>query len=1439
MVKKGKAKAAPAAPPVKDASSGGPSSKGGGSGGPGSGSGPKGKKGAPDPGQQVPESHLLAPPKPTVKQIIGGSSWTGKLPVNLFNELCQKQKWNQPVYDMKKTPEGFSCWVSLSAKDPKTQELIKLEPFKIPASHKHLLTKPTALEARHYAATYALFRVCSMQNRHAVLPPDFRSLWKEFASLKTQDVKDGKEWMYSADPFKTYRDREDAKAAAEKKRQEAKAAAEKAKSMPGASGLALRGSVLDSSGKPSNLMKGWSIAPKIEMGKRVRVQLEGLLRRTSTWNPYGVQIPSDERKRIVAEFTRLGFRPSHIEEAASYCKDKEETLEWLLIHVPEDDLPSWALPESYAAGISVGATDLKREAAIKRLSLPGYSVDLCRQVYDRAGGVEGKAAESLQRILLDKADDAAPDTAENDDDGLYFGTPEENWQEETESLESVFGDKFKRESANLIQVRLDDVTDHSKKVVNATVQFRMSPSYPAQLLLGIVANLPSYIKLALLRKALEYVEESLKGEPMKMYFVVDWIQQNIHGIIENPGKLLDISSVSSAASESHTAGAKPLRSGRRKPPAPKPIKWVSDTAATAAWQQRQETSGWREMLAGRKKLPAWRVKEQIVRTVAQNNVTIISGETGSGKSTQSVQFILDDLYSEGLGKCVNMFVTQPRRISALGLADRVAEERCSKVGEEVGYAIRGESRRGPDTRITFVTTGVLLRRLQVSGGRIEDVIASIADVSHIVVDEVHERSLDTDFLLTILREVMRRKNDALKLVLMSATLDAASFRNYFAAEGLSVGLVEIEGRTFPVEDYFLDDIVHLTGFQPDGYDQYYGGEGLDGEAVGKTIQKLGHRINYNLIAETARAIDSELLAAKKAGGILVFLPGVAEINQACHMLRSLGSLHVLPLHASLETKEQKRVFARAPPGKRKVVVATNVAETSITIDDIVAVIDSGKVKETTFDPQNNMRKLEENWASRAACKQRRGRAGRVQEGKCYKLFTRNLEQQMAERPEPEIRRVPLEQLCLSVRAMGIRDVTDFLGRSPTPPDATAVEGAIKILRRMGALDGDELTALGRQLSMIPADLRCGKLMIYGSIFGCLDDSVTVAAILSTKCPFVAPAEKRDLARDARAHFSRGDGDLLTDLNAFHQWNSMMRNRVPQRQVRAFCEENFLSFQTLSDIASTRIQYYAALSEAGITSPSSVSDSGPRSSSSSPFSSSPAGASSPDLSNNSLLRAVTAAAFTPQIARIQFPDKKFISSVSGAVEMDPEARMIKYFTQDNGRVFIHPSSTLFGAQSFPSGAAFVSYFSLISTSKIFIRDLTRKSPLLLAFFFAFPFPYKVYIITLSLSRFAPCNLHLSALNAYTLLLFAGPITLDTLGRGLLLDGWLRLRGWARVGVLASRLRRLLDGVIARRVEGDELDRGGSNPNVASGLGGRDADEVISLVTRLVEFDGLDA
>lgn len=1324
------------------------------------------------------------PPKPTVKQIIGGASWTGKLPVNLLSEHCQKQKWDKPEYEtvsivdssshaspcqhrasnaasQHRNSEGFSCFVSLSMRNPKTQETTKLPSFKLAPTHKHLVVRPTALEAKHAAATYALFRVCSMKNLHTMLPPDYRALWKEFEALKREDVKAGKEWMYAADPFAKQKEMANAKAAAEKKAREAEAAREKAKNLPGAMGLialsAASGGPSDGSsaggvGGSRNFdpMKGWTNVPRIEMGRRMRSQIEDLLRRGTIWNPHGVVIPPDAARRITDDLARFGFRRSHAAEAVSLCKDREEALEWLLVHVPEDDLPPWALPEHYSAGVSVGATDLRREAAVKRLAEAGYAIDLCRKVFDAEKGDEGRAAETLQKMLLGGDDKSAA----GDEDG-QVAMGDLTWDDEMESLESVFGDRFRRPESDVCQVRIDSVVNGADGDMETYVQFRRTPHYPRQVILSVVARLPSYIKLSIIKRASAYVQHELADEPMKIYLVAEWVQDNINSIIESPGALRDIAAVASAASESEAA---PRRQYRRSPRHPKPVNWTPDPKSKEAWLKRLENPEMKAMVASRQKLPAWNARDDVVAAVTNNQVVIISGETGSGKSTQAVQFILDDLYNRGLGASANLIVTQPRRISALGLADRVSEERCSRIGDEVGYSIRGESKTSRNTKITFVTAGVLLRRLQVSGGRPEDVVASVADLTHIVIDEVHERSLDTDFLLTILRDVLRHRKD-LKLVLMSATLDATAIKDYFAAEGLTVGTVEISGRTFPVQDFFLEDIIDITGFtgsggrggrggyRRDDYDDYGEDDDEDNdtsgsafqasaagkrtEPVAKIIGRLGGRISYPLLVATTQHVANSLSAtgSKSSGGILIFLPGVAEINQACSLLRSSpigSSLHVLPLHAALETREQRRVFQPPPPGKRKVVVATNVAETSITIDDIVAVIDSGRVKETSFDPATNMRRLAEIWASRAAAAQRRGRAGRVQQGVCYRLYTRKLhDDTMAARAEPEIRRVPLEQLCLSVRAMGMRDVAGFLARAPTPPDTLAVDSALTLLRRMACLDpngsvdgGDELTALGARLAALPADLRCGKLMLHGAVFGCLDDCVSLAAILSGSrgSPFVAPQDKRDAARAARLRFSAGttDGDLLTDLRAYKAWDAMVSRGESRQAVRRWCDENFLSAVALAEIKSTRDQLYQALAEIGV-----------RPTPSAP--SSQAGTTtSQTISNPALLRALTASAFAPQMARIQMPEKKFAASVSGAVELDPEARTIKYFTKDHGRVFVHPGSTLFDAQGFSASsssssgvdggggaggggtAAFLSYFTMISTSKVFVRELTRES-----------------------------------------------------------------------------------------------------------------------------------
>ena len=918
-------------------------------------------------------------------------------------------------------------------------------------------------------------------------------------------------------------------------------------------------------------------------------------------------------------------------------------------------------------------------------------------------------------------------------------------------------------------------------------------------------GLPAYIRLSVIRKVVEHCNATLLEEPM-VFNLVDWLEAEIPKIVENPGKLREISAGASTVNENTKQTNSKKRFQRRTLP---PIDWRPGSSRSLAifssWEAKQSMAQHQKMLAGRRTLPAWTLRDSIVNMVNHHQVTIISGETGSGKSTQSVQFILDDMIQRKLGSAANIICTQPRRISALGLADRVSDERCSIVGEEIGYAIRGESKQKPGiTKITFVTTGVLLRRLQTSGGSTDDVVAALADVSHVVVDEVHERSLDTDFLLVLLRDVLSKRKD-LKVILMSATLDAGVFESYFNGMS-SVGKIEIQGRTFPVDDYYLDDVIRMTGSNSGSRNGNLDEEEDAGfePSIASAIQNIGMRINYNLIADAVRAIDAELGSVK--GGILIFLPGIMEINRTLDAIRSIPNIHALPLHASLMSTEQRRVFPPAPAGQRKVIAATNVAETSITIEDIVAVIDTGKVKETSFDPQNNMVRLEEVWASRAACKQRRGRAGRVRAGKCYKLYTRNAEAKMAERPEPEIRRVPLEQLCLSVRAMGIMNVPSFLASALTPPESMAVGNAIDLLGRMGALDGDILTALGQHLAMIPADLRCGKLMVYGATFGCLEASLTIAAILTVKSPFISPQSKREESKAARSSFAQGQGDLLGDLRAYEEWVDL-RKASTYRDVRAWCDQHFLSSQTLNDISSNRSQYLSSLKEAGFLPPN--------------YHSSTPGPLNAHNDNPALIRALIAGAFNPQLARIEFPDKKYAASISGAVELDPEAKTIKYFNQDNGRVFVHPSSTLFDAQGFPGNAVYMSYFNKMATSKVFIRELTRE--------FSPPITSKNPPNILPLLLLPPKQSHSRAplaFNAYTLLLFSSLPRIDTLGRGLTVDNWLRLRGWARIGVLVSRLRGMLDDVLARKIE---------NP---SGELGKVGEDVVGVVRRLVELDGLD-
>ncbi|RKF77229.1 putative ATP-dependent RNA helicase ucp12 [Golovinomyces cichoracearum] len=1314
-----------------------------------------------------------------VKKLVGGPSWTGKLPVNMLSEHCQKQKWEKPEYTMSKTEEGYSSMVILKARNPKTKELEALPPFKLPQAFKHLAVKPSALEARHFAAAYGLFRVCSMRNIHMMMPPDYRILWKgQFQTLKEEDIKQGRQWMYQADPFVVLQERNEVRALTDKKRAEL----EKSKEIA-LKAAATRNTSLQNFGTnvPALLDNGtrshprtWHGVPTIEMGKRTRARIENLVQKYGTWNLHRVELSKSQQNSIIAELQKLGFRPSHIEEAVQECKDREETLDWLLIHVPEDDLPRWALPEGYEAGISMASSDLKREGIINRLAEAGYSIDHCKKQFDHFLD-EGKAAEALQEILISNTQNL--NTVESSTPGDTELSSEMRWEEEMSSLHAVFGDRFTRPGKNLCRVSLQPVDNSSG--VKSVLQFRKSLNYPAKApVVSIHVDLPAYIRLSIIKKTLNHMINHLLDEPM-LFFTIDWVERNIIKIIERPGKLREVSNAASTVSTiSDSLETKNKRQQIMKNP--KILGKAPNLQSKHDWVQRQAAPKLKAQLEQRKKLPAWEMKEAIIDTISSYQISIISGETGSGKSTQCPQFLLDDMYEKCLGESIRIICTQPRRISAMSLADRVSDERCSAVGQEVGYVIRGESKTSQRTKITYVTAGVLLRRLQTSGGCIENIAASVADITHIMIDEVHERNLDTDFLLCLLRDILSRRKD-LKLILMSATLDAGIFEEYFRNFG-KVGRIEISGRTYPIDDYYLDDIIRMTSFDVGNKDYQWDDndnlDNIDEINVAAAIQDMPMRINYDLISKLVRTIDKRLTELKQNYGILIFMPGVSEINRVLDCLQSIPNLYVLPLYASLQSIEQRKVFPNAPPGKRKVIVSTNVAETSITIDDIVAVIDSGRVKEISYDPLHKIRKLEESWASRAACKQRRGRAGRVQAGKCYKLFTRNIEiKKMAERPEPEIRRVPLEQLCLSVRAMGITEVNKFLASALTPPDCIAVEDAMNLLRRIEALDGNKLTALGHHLSVIPSDLRCGKLMLYGAIFGCLDACVTIAAILTAKSPFISPPkEKRENLSAIRSQFAQNHGDLIGDLRAFEKWIEISSNKSYRKEmVQTWCYNNFLSYQNLNEISSNKAYFLASLHELSFISSSSTKVI--------------TGSLNRNNSNTSLIRCLCAGAFNPQIVRISFPEKKFAPSISGAIALDPEAKTIKYFNEENNRVFIHPSSTLFNVQSFPGNSNFLAYFNKIATSKVFIRELT-------------PF------------------------NSYTALLFSGPITLDTFGRGIIVDNWLRLKGWARIGVLVNRLRCMLDNLLAKKIDDPELSFSTSDS------------ELLDIVLRLIEFDGLD-
>ena len=531
------------------------------------------------------------------------------------------------------------------------------------------------------------------------------------------------------------------------------------------------------------------------------------------------------------------------------------------------------------------------------------------------------------------------------------------------------------------------------------------------------------------------------------------------------------------------------------------------------------------ILAKRKELPVFGFLDRLLDAVKHNQTVVVEGETGSGKTTQIPQFLVADYARQG--KCVAC--TQPRRVAAMSIAQRVADEMDVNLGDQVGYSIRFEDNTGPQTMLKFMTDGMLLREAMTD--------PFLERMSVIVLDEAHERTLSTDVLMGLLKELLLQRKD-LRCVVMSATLDAEKFQEYFDG----APLLRVPGRTHPVEVFYT----------PEPERDY---------------------------VEAAVRTAAQIHACEAAGDILVFLTGEAEIEDVCARLRGeaakvgpeRGELVVYPLYSSLPPRAQKRIFDAAPGPKfagampgRKCVVSTNIAETSLTIDGIVYVVDPGFSKQKVYNPRIRVESLLVSPISRASAKQRAGRAGRTRPGKCFRLYTEaSFKAELQEQTYPEILRSKMSNVVLTLKKLGIDDLVHFDFMDPPAPET--LMRALELLNYLGALDDDgAMTELGRHMSELPLDPQLAKLLLASPEYRCSNEALSVVACMSVPLIFQRPKHKQREADDCKAQFAHVDGDHCTLLNAYHAYKH-------HGSDANWATENFLSHRSLASADSVRNQ----------------------------------------------------------------------------------------------------------------------------------------------------------------------------------------------------------------------------------------------------------------------------
>lgn len=629
-------------------------------------------------------------------------------------------------------------------------------------------------------------------------------------------------------------------------------------------------------------------------------------------------------------------------------------------------------------------------------------------------------------------------------------------------------------------------------------------------------------------------------------------------------------------------------------------------------------------------LPMSQYRSQVIE-ISQNLYSIIIGATGSGKTTQVPQILLEEAIRRGEGGSCDIICTQPRRLAATSVAQRVAAERNEPLQKSVGYQVRFDAKLPkPAGSITYCTTGILLEQLKHDADGIMD------RISHLVIDEVHERDLNIDFLLIILKKAIQARRETgksvPKVILMSATLDAELFAEYLTRDGSRGGIpcpsLSVPGRTFPVKERYLQDVLDemrvtygkefdalLNSEKPLVSLDYLDAEARFVSGVNQESSVGASSIDWKRERKTDAAEDTQdanekedglvpvpLLAATIAhicntshddGAILAFLPGLNEITRTEETLmrqRIFGvnfsdshKFKIHALHSQVPPQQQNEVLERPAPGCRKIILSTNIAETSITVPDVKHVIDLGKLRESRYDQLRRITKLQTVWESNSNAKQRAGRAGRVQEGNYYGLYSRERRSAMPAAGLPELLRSDLQTICLSIKAQGFeQSVASFLSEAIESPPQTAVSSAVENLKSINAFTSDEkLTSLGRVLSKLPVHPSLGKMILLGVIFRCLDPMLVLGSMDGERSLFVSPTSARTQAKASHGRFNTHNSDHLALLEAFRTLRRFKHEPGGMFRGMDYAHNNFLHIGAFKSIDSTAEQIEQILRESGI------------------------------------------------------------------------------------------------------------------------------------------------------------------------------------------------------------------------------------------------------------------